>query len=577
MVRAKTDSLSVEPAGPWDRRRRSLGLAAVVGGVFVAALDLHIRTRGWDVVPSIGVPDHLIASAPAAKWVGTAVYVALVLVSLPLWGKLSDLYGRRRLWLVGVALFMAGSAGFGAFWELVPTEFLLAVVVQPFGVGAICVLGPALIGDLYPPSERAKWHGVLAAAFGLALIGVPTIRQLIWEIVPALTPLSGVGTVMWPLYVNLTVGALVVLASWFGLPAVRESARRTSDLWGAAAFVAAAGLFLVAFDLASPPSDSVFPWFSPFILTLLVGAAIMLVVLMIAVRRASDPFVDLRLLTNRTYLIAVILGIVVGLTFVNAHDFALLFNIWGIGENPSSTNPLHFPDRVAVALAFAVGGIVAGHVAVRTGRNKLPILALLLIGTVGSLLLSRMTSRTGLVELALGMAVVSLSLGGLSALLFAAVQNALPRRSLGEVTADLVFLSALGVFLITPIYFWFRSVSYAHTLDRLGVTMPENSVNITVEKNSLGVVFLLHAILLAIGAVIALWLPEPLGLRGGLFKKRESGPSLQERLRAREEEQHRALEASRARAEQRRRSMAADRDDADDAERPAGGPRPPAT
>ena len=569
-----SDSLIVEPAAPLARRRRSLGLAAVVGGVFLAALDLHVRTSGWDVVPSIGVPDHLVDSAPAGRWVGTAVYVALVLVSLPLWGKLSDLYGRRRLWLIGLALFMVGSASLAAGWEFIPAEFLLAIVVQPFGVGAICVLGPALIGDLYPPSERAKRHGVLAAAFGLALIGVSTIRHFIWEIVPALTPVSGVGTVLWPLYVNLTVGALVVLASWFGLPAVRESARRTADLWGAAAFVAAAGLFLVAFDLASPPSGSVFPWLSPFILALLVGAAFMLGVFTIMVRRASDPFIDLRLLTNRTYFIAILLGIVVGLTFVNSHDFALLFNIWGVGNNPSDTNPLHFPDRVAVALAFAVGAIVAGHVVARTGRIKLPILMLLLIGTVGSVLLSRMTSRTGLVELALGMAVVGLSLGGLSALLFAAVQNALPRRNLGEVTADLVFLSALGVVLITPIYYWLRTVSYAHTLDRLGVIMPDNAVNITVEKNSLGVVFLVHAILMAAGAVLAFWLPEPLGLRGAFFKKKETGPSLEERLRAREEEQRRSVEAARGRAEQRRRAIDAATDDADAAERSTDGRQP---
>ena len=594
-VKTLVDSV---PTGRWRRR---LGLAAVMGGVFVAALDIRAQYLSWDTVPGIdGPPAELVDRVPTEIWVRLALFTAVVAVSLPLWGKFSDTYGRRRLWLIALAIFMVGTlaipivASVAMLLSLVPPPFVIGTagidivvtfallyfpsglsgLLQALGAGAVCVLAPALIGDCYPPSERAKWHGVLVAIFGLALIGGPTIRHLLPPFLLGIGPETQVPVVPQKYLVSIPIGGLAVLASWFGLPDIRSGARTRTDTWGAGAFVVAAGLILVAFDLASSPSDRVFSWLSPPIVALLAAAAVMLGLLVGVLRRATNPIVNLRLLTSRTYLIAIFLGFVVGLTLANSHEFALLFNIFGVGDWPYDSNPLRFPDRVAAALTFAVGAVLAGQVMWRTGRYKPPILVLLLLGTIGSLLLSRLSNHTGVVELALGMGVMGLSLGGLTALLIAVVQNVLPFRSLGEVTAGLAFISLLGVALVAPFYDWLQQVAYAERLEEIRSTVPNYPGSLSAQKNALGVVFVVHAALMAIGAVLALWLPEPLGLREALFKKKEWGPSLQERLRAREEEQRRAVEAANARAEQRRGGTLGDTDDADGGERFASGPQP---
>ena len=148
----------------------------------------------------------------------------------------------------------------------------------------------------------------------------------------------------------------------------------------------------------------------------------------------------------------------------------------------------------------------------RTGRCKWPTRALLLIGMVGALLLARLTSQTTMVDLWLAMAVTGLGLGGLSAVLITVVQNAMPYRSLGEVTAGLSFFGALAVALTGPFFHWLAQTSYAEVLTRLP---PEGRAGVDVfaaPLDALSWVFLVTAALMAVGFVIALWLPEtPVG------------------------------------------------------------------
>ena len=159
-----------EAPAPMSRWRQTLGLAAVVGGVFIATLGLRATAQGRIPYPQIQWGDWE-TYVPTDLWVlSLAIYGTLVLASLPLWGKLSDAYGRRPVWLIGLLLFMAGSAGIPTLGEPGHALRILAGFVQALGAGAIGIVGRALIGDMYPPSERAKWHGVLAAAIGLGAV-----------------------------------------------------------------------------------------------------------------------------------------------------------------------------------------------------------------------------------------------------------------------------------------------------------------------------------------------------------------------------------------------------------------------
>ena len=294
------------------RWRRTLGLAAVVGGVFIAVLAIQATSQGAFRIPILMLKSWGYHN-PFGEWLWNAVLASLVLVSLPLWGKLSDVYGRRRLWLVGLLLFMAGSVGLGTIDEQFPAQFHLAGLVQSLGTGAVAVLGPALIGDLYPPSERAKRHGLLATALGLGLFGEPTVRHVLWQLAPAIetigdaVPLDLSVVRPWPLYVNLVIGGLVVLASWFGLPAARAGVRKAVRIRGAAALVGAAVLLFVPLQMAWPRHDGMSAVLDVSV-TFLASAAFMLGVLAFTLPRAPHPIINLRRLTNRTYVIAIFLG-----------------------------------------------------------------------------------------------------------------------------------------------------------------------------------------------------------------------------------------------------------------------------
>ncbi len=497
------------PVGRW---RRILGLAAVVGGVFIAVLAIQAPSEGAFRIPILlqkiwGGPH------PFVQLLWGAVSVGLVLVSLLLWGKLSDVYGRRRLWLVGLLLFMVGSIGRGTINEIFPAQFHLAGLVTSLGTAAVVVLGPALIGDLYPPSERAKWHGVLAAAFGLGLFGEPTVRHALSQLAPAIETagdavLPGVGGVRpWPLYVNLIVGAVVVLAGCFGLPSARSGSRTPVRLREIGALVGAGVLFFVPLQFAWPRHDE---WTGILESSqiYLAGGACMLVVLALSLPRAPNPIFNLRLLTSRTHLIAIFLGFVVSVALTNAQHLAWFFNPDVSGSPTDDANPLRYPEQVAAGVAMAVSAVAAGRIVGRTGRDKRPILALLLFGIVGAVLLSRLTVEATAAELALGLAMTGLGLGGMVALLIAVVQDIVPRRGLGEATAGLWFFGALGAAVLAPFLPWPARGTMRDSLGRSPETLPDFWNYIIAEPETLGVVSLVTALLMVVGLVLVRWLPE---------------------------------------------------------------------
>ena len=268
----------------------------------------------------------------------------------------------------------------------------------------------------------------------------------------------------------------------------------------------------MSFTLARSRLDGAFPWLSVPTIALLAGGAVMLGVLLVLARRAPDPIINLRALTNRAYGSAILLGCLVSVALANVQVYAWFFNRHGAIGSIGGSYPLPNPEQVAAALTFAAGAVVAGQVMWRTGRCKWPTRALLLIGMVGALLLARLTSQTTMVDLALAMAVMGLGLGGMSAVLITVVQNAMPYRSLGEVTAGLSFFGALAVALTGPFFHWLAQTSYAEVLTR---PPPEGRAGVDVfaaPLDALSWVFLVTAALMAVGFVIALWLPEtPVG------------------------------------------------------------------
>lgn len=612
-----SESQAAEAVAPVGRVRRAVVLTTIMAGVFVAANDLF-ALRLWLLADVVG-PTLPGEEASAGVWVVRAGYTTAWMASLPLWGKLSDVFGRRRLWLAAMVLILTGSAGSATSQELI--QLTISRLAQGFGVGAIFALGPAMIGGLYPPSERAKRQGVIVAVLWLGLLGTPVLVSiLLAQILLVSTPGPGIGYFLHtrsPLLLNLLVGGLVLLATWFSLPAGRPGIRRRIDVWGAMAFFATVALLLLLYQW----SGGLFPWPSGPGVGLLAGAAAMLVVLVILERRASEPLIDVRMLKQRVFVVAAIALFVVGVGLMAQYRFAPSFfplvsdRGLGAGWDPALQLAL-------MALAPATGAVVAGWIMARTGRHKALILVLLGVAVAGNVLLSRMDGLVSAIEVIRNSVITGLSLGGLFTALLVVVQNARPRCNLGEVTAGMLFLGILGLTVGAGVLG--RLVSVWHEVSQKGVGQLASDPVLAAEASlqdvaldsandlaaqiqregaleALSAAFLVVAILLAAVFVLVMLLRQmpvitetetdwgdasatapasggagPRGLRGAFFKKKEARPNLDEILRAREEEERRALEASRARAEQRRRAIDAAGGDAGAAERPADDRQPPA-
>ncbi len=411
------DAHPAPPKARSERRQRVLVLVAVVVGTMFSALDqLIVITAIPRVVADLG-------GLADFAWVFTA-YTLVSTVSLPVWGKLSDTHGRRRLWLTGLGLFMAGSAIAGASQEMI--QLIVSRGLQGLGAGALMALGPALIGDLFPPSERPKWQGALMALFGVVVIAGPTVGGWITDTL----------TWRWVFYVNLPFGGLAVLAAWFGLPSVRRSGRRTIDIAGALALTGAVVPLLLAFSWAGGR----YPWLSAPIVGLLLGAAAMLGVLVALERRAHDPMINLGFLTNRVYVVAILTTFLVSAGMIGAVLYIPLFAQAVIGTSATGSGAVLVP----MMLGFIVSAIASGQIVSRTGRYKALILVLFAVGIVGGVLLARMEASTTELELVRNMIVMGLGIGGPFSVLVVVAQNAFPDRNLGEVTAGSRFFRSMG-------------------------------------------------------------------------------------------------------------------------------------
>src|SRR5437660_6461341 len=230
-------------------------LIGVILGMLLAGLDQTVvGTALPRIVASLGGRDHY-------AWVVTA-YLLASTVSIPIWGKLSDIYGRRTFFILGMVIFLVGSALAGTSQSM--TQLILYRGIQGLGAGAMMPIAMAIIGDVFPPAERGKWQGLIVAVFGLSSIVGPTLGGWItdnwgWR---------------WVFYVNMPVGAIAILTAGFVLPKAIRRVQHKIDYIGAVTLVAGTVPLLLAFSWAGTQ----YAWNSWQIIGLFIFAAVMLVI-----------------------------------------------------------------------------------------------------------------------------------------------------------------------------------------------------------------------------------------------------------------------------------------------------------
>ncbi len=401
----------------FSRGRLISVLIGVMLGMLLAALDQTIvGTALPRIVANLGGLEHY-------AWVATA-YLLASTVSIPLYGKLSDIYGRRPFFIGGMVIFLIGSALSGTSQDM--TQLIIYRGIQGLGAGALMPLAIAIIGDIFPPSERGKWQGLITAVFGLATIVGPIIGGAItdnwgWR---------------WVFYVNMPIGIIAIVTAGFVMPKTLRRKQHTIDYAGAAALVAFAVPLLLAFSWAGTQ----YAWNSWQVILMFAVAAIMLGVFILIELRAAEPIISPRLFKNSIFLVSTIAMFMLSAGMFGAILYLPLFVQAVTGNSATNSGVVLTP----MMLGFMFSSIVGGQILSRTGRYKFLAIYGFVVAALGMFLLSRMTATTGNGQVSLNMVVTGLGMGVMMSLFTIVVQNAFPFRQLGEVTAGLTFFRSIG-------------------------------------------------------------------------------------------------------------------------------------
>lgn len=482
---------------PLTHRQVLLVFSGLMLGMFLAALDHTILATALPtIVGELGGLDHL-------SWVVTS-YMLATTVSTPLYGKLGDLYGRKRLFQCAIVIFVLGSVLCGLAQSM--GQLIAFRALQGLGSGGLMVLAQAVVGDIVSPRERGRYQGYFVAVFGVSSIVGPVVGGF----------LTDQASWRWVFYVNVPVGIVALVVTSAVLPV---GARRHARLDLRGAVLLSGGV--TALVLLTTWGGTEHEWGSPIIVGLGVAAGALLAAFIAAERRATEPLLPLRLFGNRTFSVASSVSLVIGFAMFGTLSFLPMF--LQLVTNASATNSglLLLPLMGGLLLASTVSGQIVS----RTGRYKAIPVTGTLVATVGMALLSTMGEDTPRVVSAAYMAMLGIGMGLVMQVLIVATQNAVPQRDLGVATASVNFFRSIGGSIGVAVFGTVFAGRFAHSLptNPLRGHLSIEAVNalspvvraqvVAAADDALSTVFLCAVPLLAIAFGLT-WLVREIPLRG---------------------------------------------------------------
>jgi EmrB/QacA subfamily drug resistance transporter len=389
----------------------------VMLGLFLGAMEsTAVATAMPTVIASLG-------GLAIYSWVFSG-YILAATISMPLWGKAADLYGRRAAYLTGLGIFLLGSILSGL------AESMAALIafrtLQGLGGGALIPLGYTIVGDLYGLERRAKMQGYFSATWGIASIVGPLIGGLLTD------RLSW----RWVFYVNVPFGILAgVVLGWALARFPRPAGPVRMDVRGAALLTVGMTALLVALVEGGRGGTG----FGPTHWILLAVAAVALGVFVAWERRAPEPLLPLHLFTNRMFRAAAISGLLAGMAMFGTISFIPLFVQGVLGGTATQAGTALTP----FVLGWVVLSVVSARLLLRVGYRP-PVLAGMVCLAIAFLLMSHMGLGTSRSATGRNMLLAGMGMGLIMVPLLIAVQNAVPRRDLGAATSATTFFRSIG-------------------------------------------------------------------------------------------------------------------------------------
>ncbi|HVD03539.1 MAG TPA: MDR family MFS transporter [Candidatus Dormibacteraeota bacterium] len=415
---------SAQPSIQLSQRAKLAIVTAVMLGLFLSALD---QTVVGTALPTI-VTD--LGGNSLYVWVVTS-YLLTSTVTIPIYGKLSDIFGRKLMLIIGISLFLVGSALSGLSQSM--AELIFFRGLQGLGAGALFPISLAVIGDLFTPRERGKYQGFFGAVFGLAFLVGPFLGGFITDNI----------SWHWVFYVNLPIGivALVVISSI--LPNHRADGPRPAiDYLGTLVFTAAVIPLLIGLTEKglTTTSGQTIGWLDWRVGGLLALSAVLGAVFVFIESRVAEPIVPLGLFRVRAYAASQIAMFLLSFAFFIGVIFLPRYFQAVRDISATASGYMLWP----LLLGLMGTSVVAGLVISRTGKYKVLLLGSMVVATVGMLLMTRLTATVGDWSLWGWMFVMGVGIGPSMSGYTVVVQNAVPQRYIGVATSNLTFFRQVG-------------------------------------------------------------------------------------------------------------------------------------
>jgi len=391
-------------------------VVAIMLALFLGALD---QTIVGTALPRIITE---LNGANLYTWVVT-IYLLASTVTVPIYGKLSDMYGRKPLLLAGVGLFLAGSALAGLSQNI--EQLIVFRGIQGLGAGALFPIALATIGDLFSPQERGRYQGLFGAVFGLSSLVGPALGGY----------LTDTFSWHWIFYVNLPIGLLSIAIILRELPTIKGRPNQKIDYLGVVTF--AAGIIPILIGLTNVQTNA---FATPEVAGLIAAGLAMIGLFLFVEAKAAEPIVPLELFRNRTFAASAAATFFASFGFFASVIFLPRYFQAVLGETATNSGYATLP----LLLGVIISSVSAGQIVARRGRYKSLILGAILLVSAGSLLLTNLKADTDPWVLRGWMFLAGLGVGPTLSVFTIVVQNAVPFKFLGTATSNLTFFRQVG-------------------------------------------------------------------------------------------------------------------------------------